>query len=198
MKPFQFQRPWLLTVRGIALVVMGLVAILQNPNTLQPLLLIFALLYGFNIFLTLIETLILKRTKLSGLVLASFILNILLTSVLLLAFSRYDSPNFTIEKARSFSLYMIFLTLFFAFITDLVEWIALIQEKTRFSSVFLINTILTLMMAIFLYSFIDGLNAIELNLFGYMAIGTGCIFFVIHALLSNISKLVQEQKDEVN
>ena len=52
------------------------------------------------------------------------------------------------------------------------------------------------MMAIFLYSFFDGLNTVELKLFGYVAIGTGFIFFVTHGLLNTIGKLVEAQKNE--
>ncbi len=192
MKSFKFQRPWLLSVRGIALIVMGLVAIIQQPHTLQPLLLIFALLYGFNMFLALIETIVLKREKLAGFVLVGTLINVLLLLLFVVAFFKYESPSTTIESARYFGLFIIFLTLFWAFITDVLEWIALIRKKNRFAAVFLINSILTLMVAIFFYSFFDGVKEISLRYFGYLAIGTGLIFFVMQMLLNNISKLNQE------
>jgi len=193
MKPLKFQRPWLLSVRGIALVAMGLVAIIQHPNSMQPLLLIFALLYGFNLFLTLIETLALKREKLSGYILVGAILNAGLMVLLLSAFLRYESPAYAIEQARSYGLYMIFLTLFIAFITDIVEYAALLKAKVRFSGIYLINTILTLMIGVFFYSFIKGVDQVSLRLFGFMAIGTGLIFFIISSFLSDIRKQIIAQ-----
>ncbi|WP_066633081.1 hypothetical protein [Labilibacter marinus] len=195
MESFSFQRPWISAVRGISYIALGLFAIIQKPDSFQPLLLIMALLIGFIVVLSLGETTIMKKTKLKGTLLGVFIIHVFILVVLIRAFFFYESGAFTIERARFAGIVAVMVSVGFNVVLNLMESFALIRAKIKFWPIYIIEAILSLMLMTFIFSLVKGINPVFLEMIGYYSIGFGVISILLTKIVLQVNAIQSSESD---
>lgn len=190
MSLYNYEKPWLFSVKGFAFLLFGLLAIIQIKYTLPVLLLAFALLLGLNVFLRFGEVYILKveKNKTQNLVLGTISLFFIVWFAAV--FQNFDISSDKIEASRISASIVIVIWLVFMSLISLVEVILLAIKKMSVAYVFMIDFLLTGLMAYFYYIVVaiapDPLRA--LATFGIYSICAGIASLSLAKLLVAMTK----------
>jgi hypothetical protein len=151
MSLYNYEKPWLFNIKGFAFLIFGLMAIIQVKYTLPILLLAFALLLGLNVFLRFGEVFMLKviKNRTQNLVLGTISLFFIIWFAAV--FQNFDITSDKIEASRISASIVIVIWLVFTSMISLYETIDLLIKKMSVAYVFMIDFLLTGLLAYFYY-----------------------------------------------
>jgi hypothetical protein len=189
MSLYNYEKPWLFNLKGVAFILMGIIAMIQVKYTLPVLLLIFALLLGFNVFLRFGEVFWLKveKNRTQNLFLGS--ISILFIILFVTTFNNFDLYSNKIDTSRLSAFIVIVIWLVFSAVISLIEAVLLLLKKLSTAYVFVIDFILLSLLSYFLY--VAVIQAADLSkalfVFGILSTGIGGVSIALGKLLSNLA-----------
>lgn len=187
MSLYNYEKPWLLTLRGIAFIVLGLFSFLQIRYTFPVLLLSFAILLIFNVFMRLAEVywMRIEKNRTPNLILASISAVFIIWFVT--AFDNFDLSFDKIDASRLSGFIVIVAWLIFTSLSSLYEAVGLLIKKMSVAYVFVIDFVLSGLMAYFLYLVISRVDAESgmkaLETFGIYSFCVGLVGLALTKLL---------------
>jgi len=185
MSLYNYEKPWLLTLRGISFIVLGLFSFLQIRYTFPVLLLTFAILLIFNVFMRVAEVYWMKveKNRVPNLVLAA--ISLLFIVWFVTAFDNFDLSFDKIDASRLSGFIVIVAWLVFTSLSSLYEAVGLLIKKASVAYVFVIDFVLSGLMAYFLYIVVtqaeNPLKALET--FGIYSFCVGLVSLALTKLL---------------
>lgn len=166
----QYDKPWLPALKGIFLILLGVIAMLQIIGSIKTLAILFVVLIG-AIGASLIATGVLNgKSKWMKWPVVEGVINIAFGVYLLI---KIDSP------APELVGIILAWVLFYA-LTELIEAGMLIKDKNAFAALFVLNALLSLLLGYFLYVVIGNFTPQSVYYIGIIA-----LFFGIANVLSS-------------
>jgi uncharacterized membrane protein HdeD (DUF308 family) len=177
-----YDKPWLPAFKGGFMIIFGIIALLRIVGTIKSLGVLFLILIAMTGILLLASGLRFEKAKSRYWTIASGIIN--------LGFLVYLVVNITdtrsVVEARQDLMPVILIWLLFYAICEIVEAVILDAAKNAFMALFLINSILTLMFAYFLYVVTGNVTEQSVYYIGIMALAVGIVNVLSSYLLSRI------------
>jgi uncharacterized membrane protein HdeD (DUF308 family) len=177
-----YDKPWLPAFKGAFLILLGIIALLKIVGTIKSLGVLFIILIAMTGILLIASGWRFEKTKSRYWTITSGIIN--LGFFLFLVLNINDSRS--IIEAREGLLPVVMIWLLFSAICEIVEAVILDSRKNAFMALFLINAILTLMFAYFLYVVTGNFTEQSVYYIGVMALAVGIVNLLSSFLLSRI------------
>lgn len=193
-KSYDLDNPWGLSFRGVFLIILGFFSFMHKPDTLAPMMLILSLLFLFMSFMTIAETLILKKHALTGTRLIRFLLNSVSFILMLMGFLAYYNNRVPLDEAREYAILLIFIVFIITLLRMLAELAMSYKQKSKYALILIIESILMTLLVISIYQVHLGFIALRVegdsmsilhnvNEFGSLCIGFGLILIVLHRMM---------------
>jgi uncharacterized membrane protein HdeD (DUF308 family) len=177
-----YDKPWLPAFKGAFLIIFGIIAMLKIVGTIKSLGVLFAVLIAMTGILLIASGLRFEKSKSRYWTIISGIIN--LGFFLFLALNIKEGRS--VIEAREGLMPVILIWLLFSAICEIVEAVILDSKKNAFMALFLINAILTLMFAYFLFIVTGNVTEQSIYYIGIMALAVGIVNVLSSYLLSRI------------
>ena len=171
-----YDKAYILAFKGVFLFLFGLIAILQIVGSIKILNIFFVILISAIGVLLIGSGILLKKNKTKIWSIISGIVNLSFGVYMLLK----------MELPREEHLGILFLWVIFFIISELVEAAILFYQKNAFSSLFLINALLSMLFGYFLYVVSGNFTPASLYYLGLIAIVFGLTNILSSYLLSRL------------
>jgi uncharacterized membrane protein HdeD (DUF308 family) len=180
-----YDKPWLPAFKGAFLIIFGIIAMMRVFGTIKSLAVMFIFLIALMGILLIVTGI--RETK------SSFRGWTIITGIIHLGFciflSIYINAAKDIYAAREGVTMILVTWVIFYAITELVEAGILISLRNAFSSLFLLNALLTMLFGYFLYVVAENFNPQGVFYLGLIALVFGLVNEISSYLLSRIKHL---------
>jgi uncharacterized membrane protein HdeD (DUF308 family) len=177
-----YDKPWLPAFKGGFLILFGIIAMLRIVGTIKSLAVLFALLAALVGILLIATGIRYKKSQFHTWTLASGIIHLAFCIFLV---SRVDTAK-DLYAARAGAMTLILIWLLYYAITEIVEAGILFFLKNAFSTLFIINALLTLLLGYFLYIVSGNFTPQSVFYLGLIAMVFGIVNLLSSYLLSRL------------
>jgi uncharacterized membrane protein HdeD (DUF308 family) len=179
-----YDKPWLPAIKGVFLIIFGILCMLSIAGTIVSFGVLFAFLIALTGFLLIATGVISKKSRFRIWSIVSGALNLVFFVYLVM----HVDKGLSLAEARKFIIMTIFLWVMFYAITELIEAGLLVSLKNAFASVFAINALLTFTFGYFLYVVTENVTPQSVFRIGIFALVVGIVNELSAYLLSRIKE----------
>jgi uncharacterized membrane protein HdeD (DUF308 family) len=179
-----YDKPWLPAFKGAFLIIFGIIAMLGIVGTIKTLATFFAVLIAIIGILLIATGLRYKNSRFRGWTITSGIINLLFFAFLVFQVDKAKDIN----EARAMAGTLMLIWLLFYSVTEIVEAILLYTLENAFSVLFLMNALLTLLFAYFMYVVTGNFTEQGVFYIGIIALVFGIVNELSSYLLSRIKE----------
>jgi uncharacterized membrane protein HdeD (DUF308 family) len=177
-----YNKPWLPAFKGVFLILFGFIAMLGIFGTIKSLGVLFAvLIFMIGILLVAVGVRFKESTPrtwtiVSGMINLGFLVYIIL----------HMDDDRTVTASREALIPVLMIWLIYYAVSEIIEAIILYLQKNAFFALFLINAILTLVFAYFLYIVTDDISEQSVFYIGILAVATGLVNVLTSYMLNRV------------
>jgi uncharacterized membrane protein HdeD (DUF308 family) len=173
-----FRKPWLQAFKGAFFILLGIMAMLQVPNSLKSIGIFFSFFIGLTGFLLIVAPIILR---IKGNQVWNILLGIIHLSFAMLIIFNLKQP---VLKIYMIIVYWMILNS----ITELVEAGLLFLRRNSFFALFIINALLSALLGFGFFSLIDDSGNDRLFNMGFIALIFGMVYELSAIMLKSVKK----------
>lgn len=173
-----YDKPWLLAIKGIFLILFGIIAMSRIMGSIRNLASIFIVLIGMTGILLISSGIIVKKSKFRVWSFISGAINLIFCLVLAIR----------IESSRETIGWILLLWIIYQSIAELIEAGILVSIRNAFAALFVLNALLTMLFGYFLHIVTDSFSPQSVFYIGVIAIVFGIANELSAYLLGRIKK----------
>ncbi|WP_282037173.1 hypothetical protein [Saccharicrinis aurantiacus] len=193
-KSYSLENPWGFSFRGVFLIILGVFALTNKPNTFEPLMLILSMLYLFSSFMTIAGMFVLKKEPVTIFSLLRLFQNVASFVLMAVGFLAYYNSAVTLDAAREYAITLILISFLISLIRIIVDLIYNIKQNPHYALILIIECVLMSLLVMSFYQVYTELGNLvitgdaehiihNLTVFGSIGIAFGIIEIVLNRLI---------------